>query len=266
MLPIPALPDPGRPAVSALNALLRREEWARARLARHAGKTVRLAVGALKFSLTIDSEGHVDLADPAVVPDVTLTADPARFSVARLFQAHAASPAGRAEAATGTFRVGATPAGADDAAAAARARADAVADMMHISGDAGLAQVVAELAAHLRWDVEDDLARWFGDIPAARLVGGARALSAGLRGAATRLRDNVMEYLAQEQPVLTPRPLLQAWSGDVARASAALDAIQARLAALQARLRNIDDRRVTPARDADVLDSRDAALPGKGGA
>ncbi|OZI20702.1 hypothetical protein CAL26_24800 [Bordetella genomosp. 9] len=224
MLPIPALPDPGRPAVSALNALLRREDWARARLARHAGKTVRLAVGAFKLSLTIDSEGHADLADPAVVPDVTLTADPARFSFARLFQPDAAD---------------ASP---GDAAAAARARADAVADMMHISGDAGLAQVVAELAAQLRWDVEDDLARWFGDIPAGRMVAGARALSAGLRGAATRLRNNLVEYLGHEQPVLTPRPLLQALPADIGRATAALDAVQARVAALQARLGKIEDR------------------------
>ncbi len=252
MLPIPALPDPGRPAVSALNALLRREDWSRARLARHAGKTVRLAVGAFKLSLTIDSEGHADLADPAVVPDVTLTADPARFSIARLFQADAASATRRPMdgAMAGT---GAMEAGARDAAAAARARADAVAEMMHISGDAGLAQVVAELAAQLRWDVEDDLARWFGDIPAARIVGGARALSGGLRGAATRLRNNLVEYLAQEQPILTPRPLLQTWTGDIARANAALDAAQARIAALQARLGNAEDK-------------RGATVQGKGGA
>lgn len=222
MLPIPALPDPGRPAVRALNALLRREDWARARLVRHAGKTVRLAVGAFKLSLTIDSEGYADLADPAVVPDVTLTADPARFRVVRLFQAGGENA---------------------DPAASARARADAIADMTHISGDAGLAQVVAELAAQLRWDVEDDLARWFGDIAATRLVGGARALSSGLRGAALRLGNNLAEYLSQERPVLTPRPLMESWAADIARANAALDAAQARAATLQARLQRMQDRR-----------------------
>ncbi|AOB32901.1 hypothetical protein AKI39_22405 [Bordetella sp. H567] len=222
MLPIPVLPDPGRPAVRALNALLRREDWARARLARHAGKTVRLAVGAFKLSLTIDSEGYADVADPAVVPDVTLTGDPARFRVARLFQ-------GGSENA--------------DPAAAARARADAIADMTHISGDAGLAQVVAELAAQLRWDVEDDLARWFGDIAAARLVGGARALSSGLRGAAARLGNNLVEYLAQERPILTPRPLMESWAADIARANATLDVAQARFLALQARLQRMQDQR-----------------------
>jgi ubiquinone biosynthesis protein UbiJ len=221
MLAIPALPDPGRTAARALNALLRREDWARARLARHAGKTVRLAVGALKMALTIDSEGYTDQADSAVVPDVTLTADPAKFSLARLLP-------GATEHA--------------DPAATARARADAIADMTHISGDAGLAQVVAELAAQLRWDVEDDLARLVGDIPAARLVGGARALSAGLRGAAARLAGNVAEYLAQETPVLTPRPLLESWRADVARASAAVELLHTRAAALQARVQRLQHR------------------------
>lgn len=247
MLAIPALPDPGRAAVRALNALLRREDWARARLARHAGKTVRLAGGALKLSLTIDSEGYTDLADPAVVPDVTLTADPSRFRLARLFQAGAENgPAGVA-------RPGMDDREGSDPAASARARAEAIADMTHIAGDAGLAQVVAELAAQLRWDVEDDLARWLGDIPAARLVAGARAVSAGLRGAAARLGGNLAEYLSQERPILAPRTLMGNWADDIARANAALDAAHARATALQARLARVQDR-------------QDAAPRGNGGA
>jgi ubiquinone biosynthesis protein UbiJ len=239
MFPISALPDPGRPAVRALNALLRREDWARARLARHAGKTVRLAVGAVKLSLTIDSEGYTETADAAVVPDVTLTADPAKFSMARLFQG-----------------------GADktDPAAAARARADAIADMTHISGDAGLAQVVAELAAQLRWDMEDDLARLVGDIPAARLLGGVRALTAGLRGAAGRLGNNLAEYLSQERPVLTPRPLLESWSADIARANMAIEGLHARMAALRTRLERLQAQAGNGARNGS------AANRGNGGA
>ncbi|ARP92029.1 hypothetical protein CAL14_18520 [Bordetella genomosp. 9] len=240
MFPIPALPDPGRPAVRALNALLKREDWARARLSRHAGKTVRLAVGAFKLSLTIDGEGYTDVADPAVVPDVTLTADPARFSAARLLQAGREAP---------------------DAAAAARARADLIADMTHISGDAGLAQVVAELAAQLRWDVEDDLARWIGDIPAARLVAGVRAVAAGLRGAAQRAGSNLAEYLSQETSVLVATPAMNGWRADVARAQAAVDALHARTAALQARVQRLA---ATAAAGEGARGAQDAPRAGQG--
>ncbi len=98
--------------------------------------------------------------------------------------------------------------------------------------------------AQLRWDVEDDLARWFGDIAAARLVGGARALSSGLRGAAARLGNNLVEYLSQERPILTPRSLMENWAADIARANAALDAAQARARTLRARLQRLQDGRV----------------------
>src|SRR5690606_28504165 len=74
--PLAFLPAPASLAARALNALLAREGWARDRLARHAGKSVRLAVGGFTLSLTIDSDGAVQACDPAVQPDVTLTALP----------------------------------------------------------------------------------------------------------------------------------------------------------------------------------------------
>ena len=49
MLPLPFLPTPSRLVTQALNMLLKREDWARERLVRHAGKTVRFALGG--FSL-----------------------------------------------------------------------------------------------------------------------------------------------------------------------------------------------------------------------
>jgi ubiquinone biosynthesis protein UbiJ len=211
MLPFPVLPNPIRLAVRVLNALLSREEWARDRLARHSGKTVRFVVGAMKANLSIDGQGYTDVADDAIVPDVTLTITSEKFSVDQLFKKQAS-------------------------AATARDRADAFADMTHISGDAGLAQVVAELAANLRWDPEDDLARVMGDIPAARLAAGARALSAGLRGAAERLGANAAEYLSQERPILTSRPALEDWRAKVTQAVSSVDALAARLARLEARV------------------------------
>jgi ubiquinone biosynthesis protein UbiJ len=121
MLPFSFLPTPSRMAVSALNALLRREDWARERLAKHAGKTVRFALGAFTLALTIDSEGLAAQADPAVVPDVTLTVAPEKLPLPRL-------------GGLGGDR-----------------EAPDFAEATHISGDAALAQVVADLSKQLRW-------------------------------------------------------------------------------------------------------------------
>lgn len=211
MLPLPApfsvLPPPSRFVVRLLNALLAREPWASARLVRHAGKTVRFALGNFSLSLTITSDGLVDVADPAVVADVTLSGVPERFNLASLLPG---------------MRAGG-------------ARPDA-AELTHISGDAALAQVVADLARDLRWDVEDELAQRIGDVPAARLLGGARRLNDFVRTAALRLAQNISEYLAEERPVLTGRPALAQWCLDLDQLGTDTDALARRLSALDARL------------------------------
>ncbi len=195
-------------AARAVNVLLDREPWARERLARHAGKTVRFALGGFDLSLTVGEGGRLMQAAQAAAPDVTFTLVPERLEPARLLRGPAA----------------------DD---------QALTDMTHIAGDASLAQVVADLARQLRPDPEDELARLIGDVPAVRLMGGLRTLGAGVRGALQRLSGNVAEYLSEETPMLAGKPMLAAWRDDLAQTSARLDATAARLAGVEARLRRL---------------------------
>lgn len=194
LLPLPRLtnmrlPEPAEVATRAVNALLTREQWACDRLARHAGKTVRLAWRRSIVGLTIGSDGRVQPADVAIIPDVTVTVDDTRMSLAGLL--------------------------------ALRTSGDesVIMNATHISGEAGLAQVVGELARHLRFDVEDALAQRIGDIPATRLLRGLRAVSQGVRQAGERISQNVAEYLAEERQVVLGRPALE----EHRRAQAALD-------------------------------------------
>lgn len=203
MLPFFALPTPTRLAVRALNFMLGRESWARDRLARHSGKSVRFALGGLGMTLTIDSEGYLQSADPAIVPDVTLSGVPERLSLGRLLP------------------------GAE--------RGD-LAEVTHISGDAALAQVVADLGRDLRWDAEDDLARVLGDIPAMKLIGGLRGLMQGARQASGRLAGNVAEYLSEESGALTGRPALAQMRLDLAELEQRTEQLSAATRGLQARL------------------------------
>lgn len=213
MLPFPALPNASRLAAGALNALLGREAWARERLARHAGKTVRFAWGGQGLSLTISSDGRVDPADPAIVPDVTLTLQSGRLDPFRLLGGGRPDPA----------------------------------EFTHISGDAALAQVVGDLARELRWDPEDELARVVGDIPAARLSAGARALADGARAAGERLAANMAEYLSEESGVLAGKPLLAQHRLDLDALRAQMDALERGMGALRARLERAEAVRAAPA-------------------
>lgn len=183
-----------------LNMLLRREDWARERLSRHAGKTLRFAVGAFKTGFVLQSDGYVQVSDPAVVPDVILTVPAARFA---------------------------------DLPSVLRSRDPAaIAAIMHVQGDAGLAQVVSDLARDLRWDVEDDLSRIVGDVAAARLTSLGRNAASGMQSAAIRLAGNVGEYLTEESGLMATRQAYDDWVGRLAEMRKRLDRLDARISAL----------------------------------
>lgn len=188
------------PVVRLLNALLSREAWARDRLRPHAGKTVRLVAGGFDWRLTVTSDGRIDSADVAVLPNVTLTVEAGQLP--RLLSAE---PAERMQA-------------------------------VRIDGEAALAQVVADLARDLRWDVEDDLSRLMGDAPALRLSSAVRRLGSGARTSASRLLSNTAEYLTHESRAVAERHALADWRAQVARMVADTDALAARVARLEARL------------------------------
>ena len=59
---------------------------------------------------------------------------------------------------------------------------------MTVRGDVGLAAEIGWLAEHLRWDIEDDLARIVGDAPARQLAQFGRAVAQGVQALLQRLR------------------------------------------------------------------------------
>ena len=191
------LPTLLHPLVPRLfNALLARESWAASRLRPHAGKAVRLALGAFDVTLAIGADGRVD-ARAQAAPNVTVTV--AAADLPRLL------------------------------AADAQQRMQAV----RIEGESALAHVVADLARDLRWDVEDELAGLVGDIPARGLVRALRGLAAGVRQSGARLTQNAAEYATHEANVLVSRAAVAAWANEVAALDAATEAVLERAAALQ---------------------------------
>ncbi len=190
-----------RAFVAVLNHMLAGAGWARERLVVHSGRILRLSAPPADFLVSITPEGLLAEAPEDARPDVTLSVPLAE---------------------TPRFLAG-------DASRAMNA--------VRIEGSAELADAFGFVLRNLRWDVEEDLSRVIGDIPAHRLVGGARALGEAGNRAWNALGANVAEYFAEEQAVLVTRPALEQMAGDAARLRDDLARLEKRVERLAARVR-----------------------------
>ncbi len=145
------------------------EPWARTELGKHAGKVILLSlpIGNLCFKLA--PEGllmALPLCDnPSLVLDVSAEA------LSALLGGH------------GNLREQAIKA-------------------VKITGDADLAQLLGRLAGQVRWEYEEDLARFIGDAPANFAVRQGKKLVSSGRSAVSDLLENVVEYVTEERKVL----------------------------------------------------------------
>jgi ubiquinone biosynthesis protein UbiJ len=167
--PLPARPDawllPLLPLLYGVNRLLASEPWAGETLRPFIGKTVRVAIGPLAASLLISNQARFAFAKSALTPDLIITVPLAQLSALSM----------------------------------APERATA---LVKIEGDSEFAAALALLAKNLRPDLEEQLARVFGDVLAVRIMAGLNAFGEAARAFRKRAAENVAEYLLEEQPLL----------------------------------------------------------------
>ncbi|MES2360555.1 MAG: hypothetical protein V4646_02000 [Pseudomonadota bacterium] len=128
-----------------LNHVLMQEKEAQDRLARKKGNVLHVRWGVFAIDLLITPAGLFDRASPSAKPDllVAVAAD-SPVTVAQSVLAGKPPP-------------------------------------VKIEGDVQLAAELGWLAENLRWDVEEDLSRVLGDIPAHALADAGRRLLVGLK-------------------------------------------------------------------------------------
>lgn len=189
-------------ALRALNHLLKQQDWARGRLLPHAGRCVRIGIDA-SFPLAalapnlvcrIGEDGLLhELAGGRA--DVSLWLKP---SIQALFAGLREGPKG-------------------------------LAAHLRVDGDVLLAGVLAELAQHLRWDVEEDLSRVVGDVAAHRAVGAAQALRARAEQGGERVASATVQYFTVEQPHLVDAVSFALFRDELAELQQRVGALSARL-------------------------------------
>ena len=179
-----------RVAAGLANRALAREDWARERLAAHAGRKLRIVAGPAALTMMISAEGS--FADTGDAPDLTLTIPPWRVP-------------------------------------ALLARPERWNELVVAAGDAGLASTIGELAQTLPWFVERSLARVFGPIVGAQMADAGRRLLTLPGYAAERAGASFASYASEEAELVTGARAGGDFAAQVAALAARVDALGERV-------------------------------------
>ena len=184
------------PFSAFVNHLLASAVWARDILVEHAGKTAVFDLFPMRVAVGVEADGTLRPEPEGAIPSVTI----------RL--THAAALQILAEG--------------EDAWRKAE-----------IEGDPAFAAAIAKVAANLRWDVEEDLSRVFGDIAARRMAAAGRSAAAWPKQAATDFAGTVAEFLTEEKHLLVTPLRAAEFVRDVDELRDAVERVEKRIERLQ---------------------------------
>jgi ubiquinone biosynthesis protein UbiJ len=177
-------------AATLANRALAHEDWARERLAAHAGRRLRIVAGPAALSLAINADGS--FADTEEGPDLTLTIPALRLP-------------------------------------ALMARPERWSELVVAAGDASLASTIGKLAQTLPWFIERSFARIFGPIAGAQLAEAGRRLLALPGYAAERAGASFASYAGDEAGLVTGARAGSEFAAEVAALAARVDALGERI-------------------------------------
>lgn len=163
--------------VRLLNSLLKQEPWARERTQQYSGKTVSFQLPMTSLALAFNRDGSVELSEPSVVPNVTVSL------------ASEQVPAIVKELGNGGIGTD----GLD---------VKRFMSYVHIEGEAGLANLVSDLARDLRWDRHYYLANLFGPVITSHLLRTERFIVEKSRESVDSVLRAGADILSHEQEVL----------------------------------------------------------------
>ncbi len=105
-----------------------------------------------------------------------------------------------------------------------------------VTGDTDFAATINQLARNLRWDVEGDLGRVFGDVAAHRMAEAGRAFQRWGEQSLENTARSAAEYWTEERPLIASRLAVHEFVSDV-------DVLRDDVARLEKRMENLINRR-----------------------
>jgi len=179
--------------IDLANRALERESWAREKLARHAGRAVRIDIGPAHQAFAIDPDGRLAKSEGAT--DLKLTIPPLRLP-------------------------------------ALLAQPQRWGELVTAEGDTALAATLCELALALPWFVEALFARAFGPAAGQKIADIGRRLLALPDYAAQRFGDSFTRYVGDEARLAAGTAETRVVAEEIAALATRVDALAPRIDAL----------------------------------
>ena len=183
-----------------VNHVLASEPWAMAELSPHVGKSISLNLPMGQMAVEITPQGKIAALD---------STDQASL----LLEVSAQALSGLL-ASSGNLR-------------------DQAFKAVKISGDADLAQLIGRLVSQVRWEYEEDLAKWVGDAPANFAVRQAKTMVKAGQAATKDFLQNVVEYVSEERKILLNKRDFMIRKNELNELRDSVDRIEKRIALLE---------------------------------
>lgn len=165
---------------AAINHLLAQESWARDKLMPHAGKIACVDVGLVVVRLKVTVDGLVEASPSEPPANVTICIKLADLPLLMQNRERAFS-------------------------------------YVTVDGDAEFASTISQLSQSLRWEAEEDLSKWVGDIAASRIVAGTKSAIDTVKSTHQKFAENLAEYFLEEKPMLIRPQAVEDCGNDVTK-------------------------------------------------
>ncbi|PKO52969.1 MAG: hypothetical protein CVU27_02705 [Betaproteobacteria bacterium HGW-Betaproteobacteria-20] len=184
-----------------LQHLISQNSWANAMLQPFAGKSVQFNVAFISNSLVILENGNLAIAGEVNTADAIVTISPGLLL--RLI-----------------------------------AKDEAAKMQISIEGDTHLAAELAKVLANVRWDYEDDLSNFIGDIPASKLGNFGRHTVKTVKETSVNLAEMLSEYWQEEKPLIAKKRHVEEFNKQVDTLRADVARFEKKITRLSQQLNN----------------------------
>jgi ubiquinone biosynthesis protein UbiJ len=155
-------------AAEFLQHITNQNNWSRQHLIAYAGKVVKFDIVLIKTRLLILEDGSLGVAPKNAAVDASIHIPPSL--ALRLM-----------------------------------AKDEAAKMLIKVEGDTHLATALGKVLQHIRWDVEEDLSKVIGDIPANKIASATKKVISTAKNQTINVAEMLAEYWQEEKPVLAKK-------------------------------------------------------------